>query len=89
MGRVFILGAGASRFAGYPLNLGLWKFIRDLSGGHVMAENRRKEVVAAIEKVLMVVPPAGHDSPNLEELFTLLDLADLGTAPLALPGGGG
>ena len=49
-----------------------------------MAEKRRKEVVEEVERILKVVPPAQYDSPNLEDLFTLLDLASLGTAPLAL-----
>ena len=26
---VYVLGAGASRFAGYPLSLDLWPFVRD------------------------------------------------------------
>lgn len=85
MARAFILGAGASKFAGFPLALELWPFVRDLSGGHVQAETRRGEVTVALEQILQqVVPPAEQDRPNLEELFTLLDLADMGTAPLEL-----
>lgn len=85
MGRVLILGAGASKFAGFPLALELWPFVRDLSGGHVQAETRRREVTVALERILQQVgPPPEQDRPNLEGLFTLLDLADMGTAPLQL-----
>ncbi|MBI4588454.1 MAG: hypothetical protein HY725_06415 [Candidatus Rokubacteria bacterium] len=49
-----------------------------------MAERRRRAVIPHIERILTVVPPAEHDRPNLEELFTLLDLAELGTSPLEL-----
>jgi hypothetical protein len=84
MGRVFILGAGASRFAGYPLSLELWKFVRDFRVIEMMAKRRADSVIEALERVLQIVPPKVFDQPNLEELFTLLDLAAMGTEPLAL-----
>jgi hypothetical protein len=84
MGRVFVLGAGASRFAGYPLSLELWSFIRDSAGLDVMAKRRADSVIQAMDRILKVVPPKEYDRPNLEELFTLLDLADRGTEPLGL-----
>jgi hypothetical protein len=84
MKRVFILGAGASRFAGYPLSPDLWKFIRDFPVLEFTAKKRAAEVIESIERVLHVVPPKVFDQPNLEELFTLLDLAAIGTEPLAL-----
>lgn len=84
MGRVFILGAGASRFAGYPLSPDLWKFIRDFPVMEFMAKKRAVSVIDAIERVLRLVPPKVYDQPNLEELFTLLDLAAIGTEPLVL-----
>lgn len=84
MSRVFILGAGASRFAGYPLSPDLWKFIRDFPVIEFLAKKRAESVTKAIEEVLRVVPPKVVDKPNLEELFTLLDLAAIGTEPLAL-----
>jgi hypothetical protein len=84
MTRVFILGAGASRFAGYPLGLDLWRFVRDSRPLHVMAQGRAKEVKSAMESILQVNPPEQHDRPNLEELFTLLDLAARETGPLVL-----
>src|SRR5260370_34426027 len=84
MSRVFILGAGASRFAGYPLSLELWKFVRDFPVIEMIAKRRADSVIQAMERVLEVVPPKAFDEPNLEELFTLLDLAAMGTEPLAL-----
>jgi hypothetical protein len=83
--RVFILGAGASKFAGYPLAPELWAFLRDHSGGHVQAEKRREEVVRLVEHVVReYVPPEQYDRPNLEEIFTYLDLASLGTTLIQL-----
>jgi hypothetical protein len=84
MARVLILGAGASRFAGYPLGLELWAFIRDTGTGERMAKERAEAVIDAIERVLQVLPPREFDRPDLEQLFTLLDLAEAGTEPLKL-----
>ena len=84
MSRVFVLGAGASKFAGYPLAPELWRFARDGGGGEVIAEERRNEVVEAFSTIFRVIPPAEHDRPNLEEICTLLDLAELGVSPLSL-----
>jgi len=84
MARVFILGAGASRFAGYPLSLELWKFVRDFPVIEVMAKRRADSVIQAMEQVLRVIPPRVFDQPNLEELFTFLDLAAMGAEPLGL-----
>jgi len=86
MARVFILGAEASRFAGYPLGLDLWSFIRDTTTGEVMAKQRAKAVIDAIERVLRVVPPREFDRFDLEQLFTLLDLAEAGSDVLQLSG---
>ena len=52
MGRVFILGAGASRFAGYPLGLDLWRFIRDVAPLDVMAKKRAESVIQAMDRIL-------------------------------------
>jgi hypothetical protein len=76
--RVFILGAGASRFAGCPLGLDLWPFIRDSSRAEATAIRRADHVSRAMDQILRIVPPKESDHPNLEELFTLLDLAELG-----------
>jgi hypothetical protein len=73
---VYVLGAGASRFAGYPLGPKLWSFVRDWSASReVMATERRKQVLGYMDDVLRRFPPRGQDGPNLEELFTLLDLS--------------
>ncbi len=82
--RVFILGAGASRFAGYPLSLDLWPFIRDSFRAEASAIQRADHVTRAMNQVLKAIPPRDFGRPNLEELFTLLDLADMGTEPVAL-----
>jgi hypothetical protein len=82
MARIFILGAGASRFAGYPLGPELWAFIRDTGTGERTAKERAEAVIDAIERVLQMVPPPEFDRPDLEQLFTLLDLAEAGTEPL-------
>jgi hypothetical protein len=84
MGRVFVLGAGASKFAGYPLGLDLWSFIRQDWRSDYASEKRRRAVVHEVEQILKVYPLAQPDRPNLEELFTLLDLVDLGTFPLGI-----
>ena len=84
MARVFVIGAGASKFAGYPLALGLWFFVRDTEAGEAMAKERRAAVIEVMDQILKLVPPSKLDRPNLEELFTLLDLAELGTEPLSL-----
>src|SRR5438552_3579844 len=82
--RVFILGAGASRFAGYPLSLDLWPFIRDSFRAEASAIQRADHVTRAMNQVLKANPPRDFGRSNLEELFTLLDLADMGTEPVAL-----
>ncbi len=84
MRRVFVLGAGASAFAGYPLALDLWPFVRDSEGGDINADQRRQAVIRTMEPILKINPPEEYDRPDLEKLFTLLDLAHRGTAPLDL-----
>ena len=81
MARVFILGAGASHFAGYPLALQLWPFVRDSVGHHAMAASRKQDVVQLVETALLTLPPEEHDRPNLEHLFTIFDLANYGVSP--------
>jgi len=49
-----------------------------------MAEERRKRVVDAFDSIFRVIPPSEPDRPNLEEICTLLDLAQLGVSPLSL-----
>src|ERR1022692_2762112 len=77
----YVLGAGASHFAGYPLSLGLWPFVRHTSYREVFATKRAAFVTTAMERILEVMPPEEDDRPNLEELFTFLDLAARGSGP--------
>jgi hypothetical protein len=85
MARVFVLGAGASRFAGYPLAAELWPFVRDRSGGHVAAEMRRQRIIKLIEGIAQKwVIPTEYDRPNLEEIFTYLDLSAFGSTLIEL-----
>ncbi len=77
MARVFILGAGASTFAGYPLGTGLWAFIRDHRMGDLAGEERRRPVIEEMTRVLSRFPPEKYDQPDLEWLFTLFDLTTL------------
>ena len=84
MKRVFILGAGASRFAGYPLSLELWQFIRDKSDSRSFNAKRRRDVLEEMDRILKVLPPDEWDRPNLEKLFTLLELADREVGPFGI-----
>lgn len=88
MPRVFVLGAGASRFAGYPLASELWPFVRDNSGGHFAADRRRERIVKLIEGIAKGwVIPTEFDRPNLEEIFTYLDLTAFGSDLIELAHG--
>ncbi len=84
MKRVFVLGAGASAFAGYPLGLELWQFLRHSESLDIGDKERRSAVMEALEPVLQKYSPDGCDRLDLEKVFTLLDLAHLGTSPLEL-----
>jgi len=79
MSRVFILGAGASRFAGYPLGLDLWKFVRNSRTPGIKAKQNGQFVKPAMDQILRLLPQKEPERPNLEEIFTLLDLASRGT----------
>jgi hypothetical protein len=75
MARVFVLGAGASKFAGYPLASELWPFVSDLG------RRDRDEYGATVDGLEGFLWNNFHYDaypPNLEEIFTLLDLADMG-----------
>jgi hypothetical protein len=84
MNRVFVLGAGASAFAGYPLGPSLWRFLRDNENLELGDKERRDSVVETLKPVLRTYSPDGSDCVDLERLFTLLDLAERGTSPLQL-----
>lgn len=82
MTRVFILGAGASAFAGYPLAVNLWQWTIDHCSGEVMAGLRIEQTVRELDPILRRFVDAGGRF-DLEEVFTFLDLAALGRGPLA------
>jgi hypothetical protein len=81
MKRTFVLGAGASAFAGYPLGLDLWRFLRDTDLREVHTREARSAVLELMEPILRLNPPGEQDRPDLEKLFTLLDLGYLGAGP--------
>jgi len=83
MARVFVLGAGASRFSGYPLGNELWQFLQRWKTSEMGGAERDKRVTAAIEKIGRAV---GRQEvfENLEELVTFLDLAVAGADPLGV-----
>jgi hypothetical protein len=76
MARVFMLGAGASCFAGYPLGAELWKFIRQGAWPEVMAQQRAAIVIPAIDA--LIAESGGDDKQDLEKLFTQKDLDEKG-----------
>src|SRR6266568_4175726 len=81
MARVFILGAGASRFAGYPLSLELWKFVRDFPVIEVMAKRRADSFIEKRKKGLGVFPRGVVAQPTLGGFFPLLALGAGGANP--------
>lgn len=83
MARVYVLGAGASRFAGFPLASDLWSFIQESKLGDSFGNELRRGVVPEIARALDAYPPKKRDQPDLEVLFTLLDLTT--TAPYLFP----
>lgn len=66
MKRVFVLGAGASVFAGYPLASDLWSFVWDSEGGELNAEETRKAVMKIMEPVLKIYPPDRNGQLDLK-----------------------
>ena len=84
MSRVFVLGAGASAFAGYPVGPNLWRFLRDTDPAEALTRDAHAAVMALMEPILRLNPPAEHDRPDLEKLFTLLDICHLGVGPAEL-----
>src|ERR1700737_3384766 len=77
-GRVFVLGAGASAFAGYPTASDLLTFIRDFQSLEV---NTREAASRVLDKLSQAefyfnrnVLRNLDKNPNLEELLTYLEL---------------
>jgi len=76
-GRVYVLGAGASAFAGYPLAPGLLPFIRDFQSFDAMTKEIASKV---LEKLGLAefhfnrnVIRDPNRTPNLEELLPYLE----------------
>jgi hypothetical protein len=84
MNRVFVLGAGASAFAGYPLASGLWAFLREYKTNEPSEKYRRNSIIETLEPVLRKYSPKEPDTVDLEQIFTILDLAELGIGPSLL-----
>ena len=78
MKRTFVLGAGASAFAGYPLGLDLWRFLYDPHEPEVNTKKARDDVFEMMKPILRLNPPDQPGRPDLEKLFTLLDLGQQG-----------
>lgn len=77
-GRVFVLGAGASAFAGYPLATGLLGFVRNFNTLEVRAREIASRIFGKLSEAesqfLRQVVRDGSDSANLEQLLTYLEL---------------
>jgi len=89
MKRVFILGAGASVFCGYPLAPDLWQFVRDSEAGDTSAKERRSAVIATMDPIFrqdhrLEDAPDEYNRVDVEKVFTLLDLAHRGKGLLGL-----
>lgn len=79
MGTVYILGAGASCFAGFPLANKLWKFLENEEHSRELrAERDVRRFRTLINEVTSFLEgtTAPTSSPDIELLFTILDLAD-------------
>lgn len=76
--RVFVLGAGASAFAGYPLASGLFDFLRELkshdSGVQQIANSVLGKLYDASSNFERRVIRGAATGPSLESLLTYLDL---------------
>ena len=81
MGTVYILGAGASHFACFPLAGGLWQFLKrelDQTKNEVIKQHG-SQCRALVERVSEFIqkdkPPLCP--PDLEMIFTLIDLVEI------------
>src|SRR5712692_3711260 len=77
-GRVFVLGAGASAFAGYPLGADLLSFIRDFQSLEVKAKEIASRILDKLNQAEFLfnkdIVRDPNRVPNLEELLTYLEL---------------
>jgi len=89
--KVYVLGSGASHFAGYPLGKDFWPFVRCFASKSRAAGASGAPGASVSVDDINRVEAVIDDSDNLELLFTLLELTHtgLGTAariPPALSG---
>jgi hypothetical protein len=77
-GRVFVLGAGASVFAGYPLASGLLPFIRDFEALEASTRDIASRVLEKLSQAELLfnrnIVRNPNRNSNLEELLTYLEL---------------
>ncbi len=77
-GKVFVLGAGASAFAGYPLATGLLSFIRNFNSFEVKTKEKASRVIGKLNDAEFFFSRSVVRDPNgvanLEELLTYLEL---------------
>jgi len=80
-GKVFVLGAGASAFAGYPLATGLLSFIRNFNSFEVKTKEKASRVIGKLNDAEFFFSRSVVRDPNgvanLEELLTYLELYTL------------
>ncbi len=74
MSKVYILGAGASRFAGFPLGADLWPFLEaEEDSNCVQLMNDVQTCWPFVKKVHCLLEK--HRHPDLEMILTIADLA--------------
>ena len=83
MSRAFVLGAGASAFAGYPLGPDLWQFLRDSEPAESNTKEAHAAVMEAIGPILRLNGLQEQERPDLEKLHALGHLP-LGSWPREL-----
>lgn len=76
-GRVIVLGAGASRFAGYPLAQGLWPFVLE----NAVGDQDSGQISAALQQLFG--PLIKLMFTDLESALTNLDMGSFGSGPFA------
>lgn len=79
MKRIFVLGAGSSRFSGFPTGEGLLQFLKrecDQLRNMVNGKEEREEFLIFMEKVNRILPDHRklHGEPDLEFVLSLGDL---------------
>ena len=80
MTTVYILGAGSSRFTGFPLATELWNFLkREVDQAGLQTRELGRQWLGAVDKVIThfrAYQPS-VEPPDLELILTLVDLAEM------------